>query len=67
MSTTIVLAVLLAALLHASLNALIKGGGDRWQTSGMIGVLVLGERPGYRRIPAAIMVAAGAAVLKFAG
>jgi len=37
MSTTIVLAVLLAALLHASWNALIKGGGDRWLTSGMIG------------------------------
>jgi len=37
MSTTIVLAILLAALLHASWNALIKGGGDRWLTSGMIG------------------------------
>ncbi len=37
MSLTVVLAVLLAALLHASWNALIKGGSDRWLTSGMIG------------------------------
>lgn len=37
MSTTVVLAVLLAAFLHASWNALIKGGADRWLTSGMIG------------------------------
>lgn len=37
MSTTVVLAVLLAALLHASWNALVKGGSDRWLTSGMIG------------------------------
>ena len=37
MSTLVVLAVLLSALLHASWNALIKGGTDRWITSGMIG------------------------------
>jgi drug/metabolite transporter (DMT)-like permease len=37
LSTTVVLAVLLAALLHASWNALVKGGSDRWFTSGMIG------------------------------
>ena len=37
MSTIVVLAVLLAALLHASWNALVKGGSDRWMTSGMIG------------------------------
>jgi drug/metabolite transporter (DMT)-like permease len=37
MSTTVVLAVLLAAFLHASWNALVKGGSDRWMTSGMIG------------------------------
>lgn len=37
MSTIVVLAVLLAALLHASWNALVKGGTDRWITSGMIG------------------------------
>ena len=37
MSTIVVLAVLLSALLHASWNALVKGGNDRWLTSGMIG------------------------------
>jgi len=37
MSTGVVLAVLLAALLHASWNALVKGDSDRWLTSGMIG------------------------------
>lgn len=37
MSTLVVFVVLLAALLHAGWNALVKGGSDRWMTSGMIG------------------------------
>lgn len=36
MSTTVVVAVLLAALMHASWNALVKGGNDGWLTSAMI-------------------------------
>lgn len=36
MSTIVVVAVLLAALMHASWNALVKGGDDGWLTSAMI-------------------------------
>lgn len=45
MSTTVVVAVLLAALICA---------------------LILGEKFGKRRVPAVILVASGAAALKFA-
>jgi hypothetical protein len=42
MSGLVIGAVLLGALLHASWNALVKAGGDRWLTPALFAIIAVG-------------------------
>ena len=55
MSATVIAVVLLAALFHASWNALVKAGGDRWLTTMLItggGALIAGIAVPFLPLPA---------------
>lgn len=74
MEPTVLTLVLLAAILHAAWNALLKQNGDRLTVmalisassvlfAALIGRLFLGERGGSRRIVSAGLVAGGIILL----